>query len=214
MNRMGAFTRVVGMAAMVTAMAVAATAAAAQTPSSIDSEQNQVRVRIVNVGDPQQKDELFAGTERFAAGATDVTSVSLGPEMLGMVSGRNGGDVAKKMHFMVVRSYKYPRPGMYNMADVDAYRQKLRSGDWNCFIHTYESKDASSTDICNRAMPNHQGSEMVIMTVEPRELTFIHMSGQGSLAELGNLGALGGFLGQPPAPPQPPKPPSPPAPHP
>ncbi len=118
---------------------------------------------------------------------------------LGRVSG-NSGAVAKKMHFMVVRSYKYPRPGMYSMANVDAYRQKLRSGDWNCFLHNYESEDQSSTDICNRALPNKQGREMVIMEVKPTKLTFIHISGQGSLAGLGSLGALGGLLGQPPTP--------------
>ena len=161
---------------------------------------------MVSVGDPQVKDDLFAGTEKFAAGASDVTNVNLGPDMLGMVSGKHGGDMAHKMNFMVVRSYTYPRTGMYNMADVDAYREKLKSGNWNCFIHTYESKTGESTDICNRALPNSEGNEMVIMTVEPKELTFIHMSGKGSLADLGKLGKLGGLGGDMPTPPTPPEP--------
>ena len=164
---------------------------------------------MVSVGDPQVKDDLFDGTEKFAKGASNVTSVNLGPEMLGMVSGKHGGDVAHKMNFMVVRSYEYPRAGMYNMADVDAYRQKLRSGNWNCFVHTYESKTGESTDICNRPLPNNEGNEMVIMTVEPKELTFIHMSGKGSLADLGRMGAMGGFGGNIPTPPAPPSPPNP-----
>jgi hypothetical protein len=165
---------------------------------------------MVSVGDPQVKDDLFDGTEKFAKGASDVTSVNLGPDMLGMVSGKHGGDVAHKMNFMVVRSYTYPHEGMYSMADVDAYRRKLRSGNWNCFVHTYESKTGESTDICNRALPNNDGNEMVILTVEPKELTFIHMSGKGSLADLGKLGAMGGFGGSIPTPPTPPTPPSPP----
>jgi hypothetical protein len=32
---------------------------------------------------------------------------------------------------------------------------------------------------------------MVILTVEPKQLTFIHMSGHGTLADLGNLDMLG-----------------------
>ena len=140
---------------------------------------------MVSVGDPQVKDELFAGTEKFAAGASVVTDVNLGPDMLGMVSGKHGGDMAHKLNFMVVRTYEYPRPGMYKMEDVEVYRQKLRAGNWNCFIHTHESKSGESTDICNRALPNNEGNEMVILTVEPQELTFIHMSGTGSLAEAG-----------------------------
>ncbi len=164
---------------------------------------------MVNVGDPQVKDDLFDGTEKFAKGASDVTSVNLGPDMLGMVSGKHGGDMAHKLNFMVVRSYEYPHAGMYNLADVDAYRQKLRSGNWNCFIHTTDSASGESTDICNRPLPNNGGNEMVIMTVEPKELTFIHMSGKGSLADLGKMGRMGGFSGGMPTPPEPPAPPAP-----
>jgi len=167
---------------------------------------------MTSVGDPQVKDELFAGTEKFANGASDVTDVNLGPDMLGMVSGKHGGNLAHKLNFMVVRTYEYPRAGMYNPADLEVYRQRLKSGNWNCFIHTSESKSGESTDICNRALPNGQGNEMVIMTVEPRELTFIHMSGTGSLADLSKLGALGGYGGSIPTPPEPPAPPA--APHP
>jgi hypothetical protein len=50
---------------------------------------------------------------------------------------------------------------------------------------------------------------MVIMTVEPKELTFIHMSGKGSLADLGKLGSMGGFGGSIPTPPEPPAAPHP-----
>jgi hypothetical protein len=176
-----------------------------------------MQAEMVGVGDPQVKDDLFAGTEKFAQGATNVTDVNLGPDMLGMVSGKHGGDVAHKLNFMVVRTYEYPRAGMYKMEDVEAYRQKLRTGNWNCFIHTHESETGESTDICNRALPNDEGNEMVILTVEPKELTFIHMSGKGSLADLGKLGALGhmhmGNLNiQGPKPPTPPAPPEPPAP--
>ena len=167
---------------------------------------------MTSVGDPQVKDELFAGTEKFANGASDVTDVNLGPDMLAMVSGKHGGNLAHKLNFMVVRTYEYPKAGMYNPADLEVYRQRLKSGNWNCFIHTSESKSGESTDICNRALPNGQGNEMVIMTVEPRELTFIHMSGTGSLADLGKLGALGGYGGSIPTPPEPPAPPA--APHP
>lgn len=167
---------------------------------------------MVAVGDPQVKDDLFAGTEKFAAGASDVTDVNLGPDMLGMVSGKHGGDMAHKLNFMVVRTYEYPKPGMYNPADVDVYRRKLKAGNWNCFIHTQESKTGESTDICNRPLPNGQGNEMVILTVEPKELTFIHMSGTGSLADLSKMGAMGGYGGNIPTPPTPPSPPSPPNP--
>ena len=147
---------------------------------------------MVSVGDPQVKDDLFDGTEKFAKGASDVTSVNLGPDMLGMVSGRHGGDMAHKMNFMIVRSYEYPKAGMYNPADLDVYRQKLRDGKWNCFVHTYESKVGRVDRYMQSAAAEWgEGNEMVIMTAEPKELTFIHMSGKGSLADLGRMGRMG-----------------------
>jgi hypothetical protein len=44
-----------------------------------------------------------------------------------------------------------------------------------------------STDICSRAAADHESNEMVILTAEPRELTFIHMSGKMSLNELSGM---------------------------
>ena len=195
----------------VRAMMMSAAIGAAMGLTSVPAHalQSVVEVSGAPSGQAQVKDDIFAGTEKFAKGASDVTNVNLGPDMLGMVSGKKSGDLAHKMKFMLVRTYTYPRTGMYNMQEVDAYRQKLRDGSWNCFIHTYESKTEESTDICNRPSPDHEGNEMVIMTVEPKELTFIHMSGNASLADLGKLGNLGN-LGGLPAPTTPPNSPSPP----
>lgn len=164
----------------------------------------QASVQTVAAAEPQVKDNLFAGTEKFEQGATDVTNINLDPSMLGMVGGDKSG-VAQKMQFVVVRSYRYPKPGMYKMEDVEPYRQKLRTGNWNCFVHVTESKTGKSTDICTQSAPNNQGNEMVIMNVEPMELTFIHMAGNASLADLEKLGALNGISApnrnaQPPSP--------------
>jgi len=200
-------SQMVSMRAQMLARSAQMTAESLAMRAPMMAQAAMLQAGVMTVGDPQVKDDLFAGTEKFAAGASDVTSVNLGPDMLGMVSGKHGGDLAHKMNFMVVRTYEYPRVGMYKMEDVDAYRQKLRTGNWNCFIHTSDSKSGESTDICSRALPNSQGNEMVILTVEPKELTFIHMSGNASLADLGKLGKLKGMAGDmPERPEQPEKP--------
>ena len=169
----------------------------------------QASVQTVAAAEPQVKDNLFAGTEKFEQGATDVTNINLDPSMLGMVGGEKSG-VAQKMQFVVVHKYRYPKPGMYKIEDVEPYRQKLRAGNWNCFIHVTESKTGKSTDICSQPAPNNQGNEMVIMNVEPMELTFIHLAGNASLADLEKLGVLNGISApdknaQPPSPPPAPK---------
>lgn len=158
-----------------------------------------------SAGEAQVKDELFAGTEKFEQGATDVTNVNLDGKMLGMVGKGKGGDIAHKLNFIVVHSYTYDKPGMYKMEDVAAYRKKLTDGSWNCFIHTRDKNGA--TDICSKTAADGETHEMVIMTAEPLELTFVHLSGKLSLDDLGKMGNnMGGDLGVPPLPPPPPRP--------
>lgn len=121
---------------------------------------------------PQVKDDLFAGTEIFEKGASDVTEITMDPDTLDLVGGKDG----KRAHNMilnVVRTYEYDKPGMYRMEDVDAFRNKLNSGDWHCSVHTRDLKTGESTDICNKRRSDGL-AETAIITVEPKELTFIH----------------------------------------
>ena len=94
------------------------------------------------------------------------------PNTLDMVGGRNSSR-ARHTLLSVVHTYTYDKPGMYNMADVDAYRNKINTGDWHCSVHVRELKSGESTDVCR-----HQRSdglnESAIITVEPKSLTFIH----------------------------------------
>jgi hypothetical protein len=154
------------------------------------------------------KDDLFAGAEKFAQGASEVTELNLDPNTMGMVGHGHGrdADMARKMNFMVIHTYKYDKPGMYNMDDVDVFRKKLTDGSWSCSIHTRTKTE--STDICSRTLGDHETNEMVILTAEPRELTFIHMSGKMPLSELNGM-SHGSRLSNPPAPPAPPAPPQP-----
>ena len=131
----------------------------------------------------QVKDELFAGTEKFAQGASQATEINLDPDTIGMMDshGKNA-ELAKKVKFMTIRTYEYDKPGMYKMEDVEVFRKRLDDPTWKCSVRVREKNE--STDICSRLGPDHETNEMVILTAEPKELTFIHMSGNMSLADL------------------------------
>jgi hypothetical protein len=120
----------------------------------------------------QAKDDLFAGTNIFEKNATSVTDINMGPDNLGMVSGHHA-DTAKRMMLNFVRSYEYDQPGLYNMADVDKFRQKLSSGAWSCSIHERNLKTGESTDVCSKERTDGY-RETAIISVEKKELTFIH----------------------------------------
>jgi hypothetical protein len=176
------------LVALAMAMATGTMAVAEEEPTTttiIDGLSLQTGSSTIIGG--QAKDDLFAGAEKFAQGAAQVTEVNLDPSTMGMVN-HSGKDapLSHKMNFMVVHSYKYDKPGMYNMDDFLAYSKKLTDGTWNCSIHVREK--TSSTDICSRTAADHETNEMVILTAEPKELTFIHMSGKMSLNDLNKMG--------------------------
>ena len=147
------------------------------------------------------RDDLFAGTEKFAKGATEATEVNMDPDSLDMV----GGNEAHKAHRMilnVVRSYSYDKPGMYNMAEVEEFRRKLGTGDWHCSVHTRDLKTGESTDVCSRRRAPDM-IENAIITVAPKELTFIHnirkANGQGGGLDVGAFPGMAMIPGLSPA---------------
>ena len=145
--------------------------------------------QLMPVSAPQVKDDLFAGTEKFAAGASDVTELNLDPNMLAMVSNGNA-EMVKKMDFVVVHSYDYDKPGMYNADDVEVFRKKLTDGSWSCFLHVSEAKSGEKTDMCVRQGADHETNELVLLAAEPKELTFIHIKGRMSLSDLEKMNAM------------------------
>ena len=150
----------------------------------------------------QVKDDLFAGSEKFAAGASDVSDVNLDQKTLGLVSAKGkNAEMAKKLDFVVVHEYTYDKPGMYKLADLDSFRQKLTTGNWSCIVH--EQTKTNSTDVCLRSGADHESNELVVIDAEPKELTFVHLKGRMSLEDLQNMK---GMMGAPAAP-TPPTPP-------
>jgi hypothetical protein len=147
---------------------------------------------------PLPKDDLFAGTEVFAKGASDITEITMDPDTLNLVNG-NDERRARSMVLNVVRTYTYDKPGMYNMSDVDAIRNKLNTGDWHCSVHVRDLKNGSGSDVCGKRRTDGM-RETAIIEVEPKQLTFIHTirraGGPGS-SEVGFFPMLPGLSGLP-----------------
>ena len=123
-------------------------------------------------GNAPIKDDLFVGTEVFQKNATSVTEVTLDPDSLRQVDGRDASK-ARNTLLSVVRTYSYDKPGMFSMDEVEKYRAKLNTGDWHCSVHTRELKSGSSTDVCSKTRTDDY-KESAIISVSPTSLTFIH----------------------------------------
>ena len=116
---------------LVLAMAMVAAPVARAQQAEVQAAVPAVELQAAQTtgGNAADKDELFAGTEKFAKGAKESSELNLGPKTMGMVpSGKGGGELARKMKFMVIRNYVYEKVGMYSMDNVEVYRKKLN--DW------------------------------------------------------------------------------------
>jgi hypothetical protein len=153
--------------AMMKRMAVVAVMAAMYVGGTMQAQQAPAPSTPVKF-----TDDLFAGTEKFAKNAVSATEVTMDPQTLGLVDGKDK-DRARETKLSVVRTYSYDKPGMYDMAEVEAYRNKLSTGDWHCSVRTRDLKTGASSDICNRSRTDGLW-ESAIMTVDPKHLTFIH----------------------------------------
>jgi len=151
-------------------------------------------VSMQAMGELQQKDDLFAGTDKFAAGAKSTTEVNLDKNMLGMVGkfaddglDKSGTELARKMDFVIVHEYEYESAGQYKMSDVEEFRKRLEDGGWSHIVK--ERSATESTDVCVKVDKDGQFSELVVISAEPTELTFVHLKGHMSLDDLTKVGA-------------------------
>ena len=136
------------------------------------------------------KDDLLAGTEKFAQGASKVTEINLDPTTMSMMGPQYGpeGNLVKKMTRMVVHTYQYDKPGMYRMDDVQTYAKKLEDGSWNCPVVSREKeKDQERLSYICTKTGSDQVNEMVVLTAQSQQLTFIHMAGTMSLNDLTHM---------------------------
>lgn len=179
-------------------MAAAALAAVLLVPYGAQaSAQQKVSVSFFT---PQVKDDLFAGADKFSHGAKSSTEVNLDRKMLAMAAkfassdsdsddkdDKEGAKLAGKLEFVIVRSYEYEKPGQYNMADVEEFQKRLESGGWSHIVKTRGATD--NTDVCVKTDENGAFSELVVISAEPTELTFVHLKGHMSMDELTRVGS-------------------------
>ena len=135
----------------------------------------------MSAGGQTVKDSLFDDTGKFAKGAVKVSEIEMDPATMAAIGSDPG--YAKRYRFSLVHEYKYDKPGMYKLEDLEEYHRKLAEGGWRCSVRTRD-KDRS-TDICNRFGPDHETRESVVMVVDPLKLTFIHSSEVISAQEKG-----------------------------
>ncbi len=131
------------------------------------------------------------------AKAKDSTSIDLGQDtlklMMGFASDSNGElqRLAKTIELIQVRTFAFEKDNMYNMADMEALRQKVKASDFVPFLSHKEK--GGFTEILMRKGPKGLRG-FVVLTAEAREITIINITGD---LDLNTLSKLGGKFGIP-----------------
>jgi len=124
------------------------------------------------------------------AKAKESTTINLGPEQIKLMMGFSGEGskelqgLGKNIERVQVTTLEFDKEGMYNVADMDNLRAKLKTPEYVPFISVKERN--GFTEIVMRKGPKGMNG-FVILSAEPRELTIVNIVGQLDLASLGSL---------------------------
>ena len=124
------------------------------------------------------------------AKAKESTDINLGPEQIQLLMGFSGEGskellgLGKSIERVQVKTFEFDKDGMYNVADMESLRAKLKNGDFVPLISVKEK--GGFTEIVMRKGPKGNRG-FVIVSAEAREVTVVNIVGDLDLASLGKL---------------------------
>ena len=170
-----------GIALIVGALLLAASAAVAQEPLPAPS--------------PVEKE--------LAARASDVTEVTLDKNMLGFAArfmNDNKGDDAQArkliegLQGIYVRDYEFDKEGEYTPEQLETLRKHYEIGEWTPIVKERDRKSHETTDVLMK-MVNGETKGLLGLDAEPKELTLVLILGPIRMEDLNKLSGLSGLGG-------------------
>jgi hypothetical protein len=140
--------------------------------------------------------KLPASLDKLAAKAVESVDVSLDGALLkmatGLLSGKNAEeskmkDLVSGLRGIYVRSFEFDKEGQYSAEDVEAIRSQLRAPGWSRIVGVVSKKDGETAEVYLRIEGDHT-SGLVILAVEPKELTVVNIAGTIDMKRLSDLG--------------------------
>ena len=148
-----------------------------------------------------QEFKLPANIERLSQKAAESVDVTLDASMLQLASQFLSKDdpdqvrvkkLVSKLKGVYVRSFEFDHEGAYSASDVDEIRALVKGPGWSRIVGVRSSK-GENCDVFLKKDGNAVGG-LVVIAVEPKELTVVHIDGPIDPEELSELG---GHMGIP-----------------
>ena len=143
-----------------------------------------------------QEVPIPAGIEKLAAKAKESVEVTMDGPMLRWASKFLSADdpedekAAKlivNLKAIYVRSFEFDKDGAYSSAEVDALRAQFHSPGWSKVVGVRSEHDGDNVDVFFK-LENDKMAGIVIIAAEPRELTYVNISGPIDVDQLADLG--------------------------
>ena len=134
--------------------------------------------------------------KELAAKASNFTEVTLDKNMLGFASkfldNKEADDaqvkrLIEKLDGIYVRSYEFDKEGQYTGADLEEIRHQFTSPEWSAMVRERSKKSSDDTDVFVK-MVGGEIHGMFVLNAEPKELTFVFISGPVNIEDLKELG--------------------------
>ena len=106
---------------------------------------------------------------------------------------KEAAKLVENLKSIYVRSYEFTDEKAYSAAEVESLRSQFRSPTWSRVVGVRSEHDGENVDVFFR-MENEKMAGIVIISAEPKELTFVNIVGP---IEIDQLADLGGEFGIP-----------------
>ena len=146
--------------------------------------------------------KLPPDVERLSAKAKETVEVNMDGPMLHWASKflsqedpdeKKAAKLVENLKGIYVRSFEFTDEGAYTAADVESLRSQFKSPTWSRVVGVRSEHDGDNVDIFFH-MENDKMTGIVVISAEPKELTFVNIVGP---LEIDQLSDLGGEFGIP-----------------
>lgn len=100
---------------------------------------------------------------------------------------RQAAKLVANLKGIYVRSFEFSKEGEYSAADVESLRAQVRAPGWNKVVGVRSETDGDNVDVFFK-LENDKMAGIVIISAEPKELTFVSIVGPIDVDQLADLG--------------------------
>lgn len=140
--------------------------------------------------------KIPADVQKLSAKAKETVEVNMeGPMLRWAAKFLNAEDPDEKqaaklvanLKGIYVRSFEFSREGEYSAADVESLRAQVRAPEWTRVVGVRSETDGDNVDVFFKLEEDKMGG-IVIISAEPKELTFVSIVGPIDVDQLADLG--------------------------